>query len=69
MTSKKRMSATKSRLLAYLKHTRCFENQWRGFIDLPGSATLDRFEAQDPAAYQYYVSRCAKEGVDLRAAV
>ena len=46
-----RMSAAKSRLLAYLKHTPGFEKQVWDLLDLDVPEILTNVARQDPATY------------------
>lgn len=63
----KKMSADKSHLLAYLKHTPGFEQQVRTFVDLPTNEILARVREEDEQAYQTCVSRFEQQGVRLEA--
>lgn len=63
----KKMSADKSHLLAYLKHTPGFEQQVRTFVDLPTNEILARVKEEDEQAYQTCVSRFERQGVRLEA--
>ena len=64
-----KMSADKSHLLAYLKHTPGFEQRIRTFVDLPTSEILSRVRAEDPQAYRTCISRFAQQGIKLETAV
>ena len=67
MTTK--MTANKSHLLAYLKHTPGFEQQVRTFVDLPTNDILARVKDQDEQAYLTCISRFEQQGVRLEAAI
>lgn len=60
-----RMSASKSHLLAYLKHTPGFEQQIRTFAHLPVGEILSRLRRQNERAYQTCVSRFRQQGIEL----
>ena len=60
-----RMTADKSHLLAYLKHTPGFERQVKSFLDLSIMEILDRVREQDEAAYRKCVARFEQHGVRL----
>ncbi len=64
----KKMSADKSHLLAYLKHTPGFERQVRTFVDLPIAEILARVKEQDGPAYRTCLSRFERQGVRLETA-
>lgn len=66
MTTPK-MSADKSHLLAYLKHTPGFEQQVSAFVELPINEILDRVKEADERAYQTCVSRFEQHGIRLEA--
>ena len=60
-----RMSADKSRLLAYIKHTPGFETRYREFIDQPIEAILAQFEAEAPDEYRQCLERFEQNGTSL----
>jgi hypothetical protein len=61
------MSAAKSRLLAYVKHTPGFETSFREYISLPVGEILERFENEDPEAYRKCLERFERNGTPLPA--
>ena len=63
--TKTRMSANKSHLLAYLKHTPGFAPHIRRFEDLPISEILVQVREQDVQAHDTCVNRFAQLGVDM----
>ena len=63
-----RMSANKSHLLAYLKHTPGFAPHVRRFEDLPISEILVQVKEQDAQAHDTCVNRFAELGVDMTTA-
>ena len=63
-----RMSANKSHLLAYLKHTPGFAQHIRTFENLPISEILDQVREQDEQAHDTCVNRFAQYGVDMTTA-
>ena len=60
-----RMSATKSRLLAYIKHTPGFETSYREYISLSIGEILERFETEAPEAYRKCLERFERNGTLL----
>ncbi len=62
-----RMSATKSRLLAYIKHTPGFETSYREYMPLSTEEILERFEAEAPEAYRKCLERFERNGTPLPA--
>ena len=64
-----RMSADKSHLLAYLKHTPGFEHSVRSFVDIPISEILFHVRETDAQAYQTCISRFERQGVKLELAI
>ena len=60
-----RMSATKSRLLAYIKHTPGFETAYREYMSLSTEEILERFETEDPEAYRQCLERFERNGTPL----
>ena len=59
------MSADKSRLLAYLKHTPGFEKDIGILADLTTAGIMARVEKQDERAHRVCVSRFRQKGMDL----
>ena len=64
-----KMSADKSRLLAYLKHTPGFETHMRTFPDLAINDILARVKQEDAQAYQTCISRFEQQGIKLETPV
>lgn len=64
-----KMSADKSHLLAYLKHTPGFEKHIHTFPDLTTNEILARVKEEDAHAYQTCVSRFEQRGIKLETAV
>ena len=60
-----RMSADKSRLLAYIKHTPGFETRYREFMDQPIGAILAQLEAEAPEEYRQCLERFEQNGTPL----
>ena len=60
-----RMSADKSRLIAYIKHTPGFENRYRELINQPIEDILDQFEKQAPTEYRQCLERFEQNGTPL----
>jgi len=52
-----KMSADKSRLLAYIKYTPAFEQDYRAFEYHDIHQILDEFERRDPEGYHLCVNR------------
>ena len=61
----KRMSADKSRLLAYIKNTPGFETRYRDFMELPIETILNQFEKEAPEAYHQCLERFERNGTPL----
>lgn len=59
------MTAAKSHLLAYLKHTPGFEARHRDYIHLPIDEILRRFRAADPEAFRKCIDRFGRNGTPL----
>lgn len=64
-----KMSADKSHLLAYLKHTPGFAQHIPTFAELPTSEILLRIKQEDVQAYRTCISRFEQQGVQLETAV
>ena len=64
-----KMSADKSHLLAYLKHTPGFEQHIRTFVNLPTSEILSRVREENAQAYHTCISRFEQQGIKLETAV
>ena len=64
-----KMSADKSHLLAYLKHTPSFAQYIREFADLSTCEILARVREADIQAYHTCVFRFEQRGVKLETAV
>lgn len=60
-----RMSAEKSRLLAYIKHTPGFENLVWSYVDLSIPEILSRFRERDEQAYRACVAHFRQKLTDL----
>ncbi|MCY4557974.1 MAG: hypothetical protein OXF79_16735 [Chloroflexi bacterium] len=60
-----RMSADKSHLLAYLKHTPGFEGLVHSFSDLPVTEIVARVRDADENAYRTCIDRFAQQGIKL----
>ena len=60
-----KISADKSHLLAYLKHTPGFEQHIRLFVELPTSEILSRVREEDEQAYETCISRFEQQGIKL----
>ena len=58
-----RMSADKSHLLAYLKHTPGFEDHIHTFRGLTLNEILAHMKLDDPAAHQTCIARFGQRGV------
>ena len=61
----RRMSADKSRLLAYIKNAPGFGTRYREFMDLPTEAILDRFKKEAPSEYRQCLERFEQKGTPL----
>ena len=59
---RERMSVTKSRLLAYIKHTPGFETSYREYRSLSTKEILERFEIE---AYRKSLERFERNGTPL----
>ena len=60
-----RMSADKSRLLAYIKHTPGFETKYREYMDFSTEEILQHFEQEAPEAYRQCLERFELNGAPL----
>ena len=65
-TSEK-MSADKSHLLTYLKHTPCFERRVRALADLSVDEILSRVRDVSEQAYRTCIARFRQQGAEFGA--
>ena len=62
-----RMSADKSHLLAYLKHTPGFGQRVHSFLDLPVTEIVARVRDADENADRTCIDRFAQQGIKIEA--